>query len=65
MQIIKLDATDSTNDHLRQMLLANEDNLREVVAFPMNQQAEDLMLGAPNKASENHLKELGILIKKA
>ena len=47
------------------MLLAAEDNLREVVAFPMNQQAEDLMLGAPNKASENHLKELGILIKKA
>ncbi|MEL0125123.1 MAG: aspartate--tRNA ligase, partial [Alphaproteobacteria bacterium] len=46
------------------MLLAAEDNLREVVAFPMNQQAEDLMLGAPNKASENHLKELGILIKK-
>ena len=40
------------------------DDLREVVAFPMNQQAEDLMLGAPNKASENHLKELGILIKK-
>ena len=47
------------------MLLAAEDNLREVVAFPMNQQAEDLMLGAPNKASENHLKELGIFIKKA
>ena len=46
------------------MLLAAEDNLREVVAFPMNQQAEDLMLGAPNKASEKHLKELGILIKK-
>ena len=47
------------------MLLAAEDNLREVVAFPMNQQAEDLMLGAPNKASEKHLKELGILIKKS
>jgi aspartyl-tRNA synthetase len=46
------------------MLLAAEDNLREVVAFPMNQQAEDLMLGAPNKASDKHLKELGILIKK-
>ena len=47
------------------MLLAAEDNLREVVAFPMNQQAEDLMLGAPNRASESHLKELGILIKKS
>ena len=46
------------------MLLADEDNLREIVAFPMNQQAEDLMLGAPNKALEKHLKELGILIKK-
>ena len=46
------------------MLLAAEDNLREVVAFPMNQQAEDLMLGAPNKAPEKHLKDLGILIKK-
>ena len=46
------------------MLIAAEDNLREVVAFPMNQQAEDLMLGAPSKASENHLKELGVLIKK-
>ena len=40
------------------MLLANEENLREVVAFPMNQQAEDLMLGAPNTASDRHLREL-------
>ena len=34
------------------MLLADEDNLREVVAFPMNQQAEDLLMKAPNLVSE-------------
>ena len=45
------------------MLLAEEDNLREVVAFPMNQQAEDLMMRSPNVASEASLKELGIQIK--
>ena len=46
------------------MLLADEENLREVVAFPMNQQAEDLMLCSPTDISEKHLKELGILLKK-
>ena len=46
------------------MLLTDEDNLREVVAFPMNQQAEDLMLGSPTNVSAKHLKELGILIEK-
>ena len=46
------------------MLLSGEDNLREVVAFPMNQQAEDLMLGSPSKISEKHLKELGLNLKK-
>ncbi len=46
------------------MLLSGEENLREVVAFPMNQQAEDLMLGSPSKVSEKHLKELGINLKK-
>ena len=45
------------------MLLADEDNLREVVAFPMNQQAEDLLMKAPNLVSEKNLKELGIEIK--
>ena len=47
------------------MLLADEENLREVVAFPMNQQAEDLMLGAPTHISEKHLRELGIFLKKS
>ena len=45
------------------MLLANEINLREIVPFPMNQQAEDLMLGAPNSIDEKHLKELQLLIR--
>ena len=46
------------------MLLAEEENIREVVAFPMNQQAEDLMLGSPGSVDESHLKELGLLKKK-
>ena len=45
------------------MLLAEEINLREVVAFPLNQQAEDLMLGAPNLVNKNHLKELKLKIE--
>ena len=35
------------------MLLSDEENLREVVAFPMNQQAEDLMLKSPSSISDN------------
>jgi aspartyl-tRNA synthetase len=42
------------------MLLADEPNLREVVLFPMNQRAEDLMMGAPSEVSARQLKELGI-----
>jgi aspartyl-tRNA synthetase len=42
------------------MLLAGEENLREVVLFPMNQRAEDLMMGAPSEASTKQLKELHI-----
>ncbi len=42
------------------MLLADEPNIREVIAFPMNQQAQDLMMGAPAPADDRHLKELGI-----
>ena len=42
------------------MLLADEPNIREVVAFPMNQQAEDLLLGAPAPADPRHLRELHI-----
>ncbi len=42
------------------MLLCGEENLREVVMFPMNQQAEDLLMGAPSEALPKHLKELHI-----
>ncbi len=40
------------------MLLADEPNIREVIAFPMNQRAEDLLMGAPGRVDERHLKEL-------
>jgi len=45
------------------MLLANEKNIREVTMFPMNQNAEDLMMNAPSKVSENQLKELSLSLK--
>ncbi len=44
------------------MLLADEPNIREVVIFPMNQKAEDLMMNAPAPVSDRQLKELGIRI---
>ncbi|MEK9725370.1 MAG: aspartate--tRNA ligase [Rhodospirillaceae bacterium] len=40
------------------MMLADEPNIREVIAFPMNQRAEDLLMGAPGTADEAHLREL-------
>ena len=42
------------------MLIADEPNIREVIMFPMNQRAEDLMMGAPAPVSERHLKELHV-----
>jgi aspartyl-tRNA synthetase len=42
------------------MLLCGEENLREVVVFPMNQRAEDLMMGAPSEATPKQLRELHI-----
>ncbi|CCJ06601.1 aspartate--tRNA ligase [Methylocystis sp. SC2] len=42
------------------MLLADEENLREVTLFPMNQRAEDLLMGAPSEATMKHLRELHI-----
>ncbi len=44
------------------MLLAGEENLREVVLFPMNQRAEDLLMGAPSKVSPKQLRELHIRV---
>jgi aspartyl-tRNA synthetase len=47
------------------MLLAGAGNLRDVVMFPMNQQGEDLMMGAPSAVSPQQLKELHVEITKA
>jgi aspartyl-tRNA synthetase len=44
------------------MLLAQEPNLREVIAFPMNQNAEDLLMNAPAAVSEKQLRELHIRV---
>ncbi len=44
------------------MLLADEPNIREVILFPMNQQAEDLMMGAPAAVDEARLKELSLRV---
>jgi aspartyl-tRNA synthetase len=46
------------------MLLCGEENLREVVLFPMNQRAEDLMMGAPSEATPKQLRELNIRVVK-
>ena len=45
------------------MLLANEKNIREVTMFPMNQNAQDLMMKAPSDVSQDQLKELGLNIR--
>ena len=45
------------------MLLANEKNIREVTMFPMNQNAQDLMMNAPSEVNENQLKELNLSLK--
>ena len=46
------------------MLLADEKNIREVTMFPMNQNAQDLMMSAPSEVDENQLKELNISKRK-
>ena len=45
------------------MLLADEKNIREVTMFPMNQNAQDLMMNAPSIIDEEQLKELGLSLK--
>ena len=42
------------------MLLADEPNIREIIMFPLNQTAQDLMMGAPGPVSPRHLEELGL-----
>jgi aspartyl-tRNA synthetase len=44
------------------MLLAGEPNIREVVLFPMNQKAEDLMMGAPSDVTLKQLRELNLRV---
>ncbi|MBB5516807.1 aspartyl-tRNA synthetase [Rubricella aquisinus] len=44
------------------MLLADEANIREVIMFPMNQRAEDLMLGGPSDPTNEQLRELGLRV---
>ena len=46
------------------MLLANERNIREVTLFPLNQNAQDLLMGAPSEVDEKQLKELSLKIDK-
>ena len=46
------------------MLLAEEKNIREVTMFPMNQNAQDLMMNAPSEISDDQLKELNLITKK-
>ena len=47
------------------MLLADTPNIREVTAFPLNQQAQELLLGAPSRVSERQLKELNVQLSLA
>ena len=45
------------------MLLANKKNIREVTMFPMNQNAQDLMMNAPSEVNDSQLKELNIAFR--
>jgi aspartyl-tRNA synthetase len=44
------------------MLLADTANIREVIMFPMNQRAEDLMMGAPSEPTNDQLRELRLRV---
>jgi aspartyl-tRNA synthetase len=46
------------------MLLAEEDSIREVIAFPLNGEARDVMMGAPGEVTEAQLREVNISIRK-
>ena len=50
------------NPEARLLVVDDEPNIREVVVFPMNQKAEDLMMGAPGNVSLKQLRELSIRI---
>ena len=46
----------------KKALYASKDNIREVTLFPMNQNAQDLLMGAPSKATDKQLKDLGLKV---
>jgi aspartyl-tRNA synthetase len=46
------------------MLLADEPNIRETIAFPLNQNAQDLLMGAPTEIDEDRLKELHLSLRR-
>lgn len=46
------------------MLLTDSENIREIICFPQNQKAEDLLMGAPTYVKDSQLKELGIFLQK-
>ena len=49
------------NTHIPKVLVVDDEpNIREVICFPMNQQAQDLLMQAPNVAGDKHLRELNI-----
>jgi aspartyl-tRNA synthetase len=45
------------------MMLADEPNIREIIAFPLNQNAQDLLMGAPSPVDEARLKELHLALR--
>ena len=45
------------------MLITEEENIREVIAFPMNSNAQDLLLGSPGEVTEQHLREVHIKLR--
>lgn len=47
------------------MILKNEPNIREIIAFPMNKNAQDLLMGAPSEVTEKQLKEIHITLEKS
>lgn len=46
------------------MLLTGEESIREVIAFPLNSNAQDLLLGAPTEVTEQQLREVHIKVRK-
>src|ERR1051325_890726 len=60
-QVLRL-LVEREGDDFADVVLAGQNNIREVIAFPLNQQAQDLMMGAPSEVTEKQLRELNIRI---